>query len=78
MKAFRWQVIKCQRIVRKYLECRHARIYILSKVWDGIEESVGEKLEKVRRMLALFTLYRCPFVRSPAHTSPSSASRTGA
>jgi hypothetical protein len=49
---FRRCVVKCQRIIRSWLACKHARILALSKIWDKVEKT-EENQKLLRHMIVL-------------------------
>ena len=49
---FRRCVVKCQRLIRDWLACKHARILTLSKIWDKVERR-EENQKLLRHMIVL-------------------------
>ena len=49
---FRRCVVKCQRLIRGWLACKHARILALSKIWDTVERR-EENQKLLRHMIVL-------------------------
>lgn len=49
---FRRCVVKCQRLIRQWLACKHARILTLSKIWDKVERR-EENQKLLRHMIVL-------------------------
>jgi hypothetical protein len=46
---FRRCVVKCQRLIRQWLACKRARIYVLSLMWDRVEKK--EENQKLLRTM---------------------------
>jgi hypothetical protein len=50
---FRRCVVKCQRIIRQWLDCKRNRIYALSLIWDRVEKK--EENQKLLRHMAVLS-----------------------
>ena len=49
LKKYRWKIILCQRTIRKFIECKRARVTALMKLWMKFEVPIAVELAAKQR-----------------------------